>query len=719
MYLIMHQFTLTKSFLLSLLMLFLFSIQTLAQWVQTNGPYEAAVCSFGASDSFIYAGTIGAGIYRSTDKGETWTPSNGHMTSTYTKCLAVSGNSIYAGSATGEGILLSTDNGSNWKVVNNGLPPNPYGFQTGVIEELAASGRNVFAYVYVPPTAFYLSTDNGSNWISANTGTISGISAIAVIGNNFFVGSKSGVYITTNNGATWIAAGLTDSTITSFAVSGVNLFASTNSSVFLSTNNGTTWTSADSGLPNSGIAKLSANGTSLLAESSAGEYYFSKNNGTSWESLSTNGLLGSFASPLAFASVGKNLFYGYLDGGIYRSIDDGKSWSADNTGLRETSVSALAVMGTTVFVGTNWNDYASSDNGVNWTPSNLYGIGSNCLVVMDSTLFASVRGGIRVSTNRGTSWISPANAGLSLLSILCVAVCPQGISGRNIFVGTQGIAPLGSYPQGGVFLSTDNGANWNAAGLKDTVISAITTSGTNVYAGTDYGTVHVSIDNGSNWAIILSVPYYISAIAVRDGEMFVATWGGGVLRSTNGGSQWKYIDTGLSDSAYYVSTFVVHGANVFAGTEVGVFVLNTNDTSWSAVNTGLSGASNVVYALAAGDTNLYAGLYGGVWRRPLSEMITAVKESKNVFPDRFFLFQNYPNPFNPTTVINYQLPRNTLVLLEVYDVLGRKVKTLVNEPQSAGAHTVTFNAGGLSTGVYFYRLTAGGFVEAKKLMVIK
>ena len=85
----------------------------------------------------------------------------------------------------------------------------------------------------------------------------------------------------------------------------------------------------------------------------------------------------------------------------------------------------------------------------------------------------------------------------------------------------------------------------------------------------------------------------------------------------------------------------------------------------------------------------------------------------------FELSQNFPNPFNPSTVISYQLPVNSLVTLNVYDVLGRLVRSLVNDRQTAGAHSVTFNASSLSSGVYFYRLTAGKYASTMKLMLIK
>ena len=88
-------------------------------------------------------------------------------------------------------------------------------------------------------------------------------------------------------------------------------------------------------------------------------------------------------------------------------------------------------------------------------------------------------------------------------------------------------------------------------------------------------------------------------------------------------------------------------------------------------------------------------------------------------PDHFALSQNYPNPFNPSTVIRYQLPAAGSVRLVVYDMLGREVAVLVNETKNAGVHHVTFDAGGLASGVYLYRLQAGDFVQARKLMLVR
>jgi hypothetical protein len=88
-------------------------------------------------------------------------------------------------------------------------------------------------------------------------------------------------------------------------------------------------------------------------------------------------------------------------------------------------------------------------------------------------------------------------------------------------------------------------------------------------------------------------------------------------------------------------------------------------------------------------------------------------------PSTFSLEQNYPNPFNPSTVISYQLPINGNVTLKVFDVLGNEVATLVDEYKLAGRYEVDFSAGGLSSGIYLYKLQTGDFVDMKKMILIK
>jgi len=101
-------------------------------------------------------------------------------------------------------------------------------------------------------------------------------------------------------------------------------------------------------------------------------------------------------------------------------------------------------------------------------------------------------------------------------------------------------------------------------------------------------------------------------------------------------------------------------------------------------------------------------------------VVTTVNENaKNELPHKYDLKNNYPNPFNPSTVIKYSIPVQQHVELKIYDMLGREVAALVNKEEPAGEHQVNFNAGSLSSGVYIYRLKAGGFINSKKMMIIK
>ncbi|MGO9480237.1 MAG: aryl-sulfate sulfotransferase [Candidatus Kryptoniota bacterium] len=96
--------------------------------------------------------------------------------------------------------------------------------------------------------------------------------------------------------------------------------------------------------------------------------------------------------------------------------------------------------------------------------------------------------------------------------------------------------------------------------------------------------------------------------------------------------------------------------------------------------------------------------------------VNAIKQTSHF---SYSLSPNYPNPFNPSTIINYQVPSNGLVTIKVYDVLGREMETLVNDVKSPGEYTVRLDGGNLSSGVYFYRMTAGSYVSTKKALLIK
>jgi hypothetical protein len=134
-------------------------------------------------------------------------------------------------------------------------------------------------------------------------------------------------------------------------------------------------------------------------------------------------------------------------------------------------------------------------------------------------------------------------------------------------------------------------------------------------------------------------------------------------------------------------------------------------------------------SLMVANNYVFTGSYGSsTWRRSFSEII-GIRNISTEIPSAYSLGQNYPNPFNPETKIRFSLPvdRNAgsvrqaslLVTLKVYDLMGREVQTLVNEQLAPGTYEATFDGNNLSSGTYFYKLTSGGFMQTKRLTLLK
>ena len=418
------------------------------------------------------------------------------------------------------------------------------------------------------------------------------------------------------------------------------------------------------------------------------------------------GLTGWGANVTCLVNSGKNIFAGTL-GGVFLSTN-GTTWTPVNTGLGlNTPVVSFAVSpnrtgGANLFIGTY--------------PSDVF-----------------------LSTDNGTSWTEVANSGLTEDTVaLSLAVSSNETGGTNLFAGTgqNNEFYIGSRGEG-VYLSTNNGTSWTSinTGLTNPSVTALAvssneTGGTNLFAGTNGG-VFLSTNNGTSWTAIntgLTNPN-VTAFAVSSNEtggtnLFAGT-NGGVFLSTNNGTNWTAVNTGLGADTIIVSFAVspngTGGANLFVGTSPdGVFLSTNNGTSWTSVNAGLGSKNLLVTSLLVNGTNLFAATLGScVWVRPLSQMITGVKEKQNNLPTNFSLQQNYPNPFNPSTVINYSIPKTSLVTIKVYNVLGKEMATLVNEEKIAGNYSVQFSGSKLSSEIYFYRMQAGDFVQTKKLLLLK
>jgi hypothetical protein len=147
-------------------------------------------------------------------------------------------------------------------------------------------------------------------------------------------------------------------------------------------------------------------------------------------------------------------------------------------------------------------------------------------------------------------------------------------------------------------------------------------------------------------------------------------------------------------------------------------MLGFSDTHTLAMDIGMvfheKSESEGTWVIITTRTLVYAKINGSEF----GELVTVKNDINNELTD-FNLHQNYPNPFNPVTTIKYQIPEFSFVTLKIYDVLGNEIETLVNEEKAAGSYAIEFGADGLTSGIYFYQLKADGYMETKKMILIK
>ena len=367
----------------------------------------------------------------------------------------------------------------------------------------------------------------------------------------------------------------------------------------------------------------------------------------------------------------------------------------------------------TICLGTNHGVFRSTDNGTNWSnvDSNLsaYRFAFNSIGdIVFAVGYIGVYGSVFRSTDDGANWTKIYDHE----PISAIAINDSG----HIFIG------WGNEVGGGVVRSTDNGANWINTGLEaNSNAIAINASGT-IFSGGWYqnqnrGGVFRSTDNGVSWTNTnLPTSNYntVTKLAINPtGHIFAVTYpDAGIFRSTDDGLHWTSITTNFWPRELVFNSsdhiFAISFSSVYRSTDDGV--------TWTTVNSGLT--NNLLASIAINNGGIiFAATTGGLFRSVQST--TSVRELSADAPSSFSLNQNYPNPFNPTTTISFSIPTSEFVTLKVFDVLGNEVATLVNEEKSNGIYKVDFNASNLSSGIYFYTLKAGRFLETKKLILMK
>jgi photosystem II stability/assembly factor-like uncharacterized protein len=671
-----------------------------------------------ANPSILYLGTgelnysgdshYGDGIFKSTDAGASWAQvAPGSLVGTRCSQMAIdpaNQNTVYfAGNL---GVFKSTNAGVNWVSTGSGNNANC------ILIDPANS-----QVIYITTGGYTAglvkkSTDGAATWVTLGGGLPGGMGrvqlAMAPNSNSTLYasiaapgGSLLGLYRTTDGGSTWTlrasspnylgSQGWYDNVVVvhptnpdHVLVGGIDLYSSTTGGAGLVQKSA--WASSNfNNFTHADLHRLAYNGSVLFCMSDGGAYK-STNDGTNWTDLNRT------LSTLQYQSADydpanlQNFHGGCQDNNKQYTNNGGTDWTQRTTGDG----------GYTIIDPVNTNY--------------IYG--------------QYVQGSIQRSVNSGIGYTN---------------ITPTGSTG-GLFYNPYEMAPGDHltivFGRADIWKTTNaqtatTGSGWTqiaATGVVGGSVSAIGISWTNVdkiYIGTSNGRILVTSNNGSSWSTLTGYPY-VSDFAVdnSDDNICYATLGGTtgthVLKTTDGGATWSNITGNLPNIA--ANSIILRTAAprmILAGTDIGVFQSTDEGASWISFNTGLPAVE--IYDMKYKQANgiILAATHGrGCWIFDLASSI-GIEDPFAHIPDRFILNQNYPNPFNPATKVRFALPKSAYVTIEIYDAAGRKIKELVNSRFNPGTFEVTWDASEYSSGVYFYKLIAEGFVETKKMLMVK
>lgn len=408
----------------------------------------------------------------------------------------------------------------------------------------------------------------------------------------------------------------------------------------------------------------------------------------------------------------KNLFTAFLF--VLLAIGTANAqWTTQTSGVSQTLYSVSAVSDQVAWVcGVNGTVLRTTNGGSTWTGVgttpvagtlyNVFGIDISNALVTTSASNATVW----KTTNGGATWEQ-------------VFIQPGGFINVIHIEGNVGF--MQGDPVDGrwsLWKSTDAGTNWDStgmylqqAGTEAGWNNSLYASLTNYWFGTNNSKIYYSSNSGLTWTGQNCTE--VNTYAVWFNTPLTGVSGGTeAIMTTNGGAGWSVTPIGGSGN---ISGVAGYGTNFWLVQGSGIYRSTNNGSTWTSDHTATGTLNDI--AISRNGTMLWAvGSVGSIYTN--SGTVGISNTTSNV-PDRYFLSQNFPNPFNPTTKINFDITKNSFVSLKLYNSIGQEVSNLVNQNLTAGSYEVTFEGTGLTSGIYFYTINTGEFVQTNKMMLVK
>ena len=591
-------------------------------WVQTNGPYGGEILTFyAAPKGVLFAGTEGGGIFRSTDRGNSWTPVNTGLLYepgegfTGVTALVQKGDTLYAG--TRDTLYASTDGGITWHRVPNFRGPES-------ISGIVVIGDRI--YVGTLNTGVWYSDDDGNSWLQVNDGFGPMlIRELSSIGPTLVAGVGDRVFRKRDNAdeLTAVHDDFVLQQIDSFAAMEHLLYVGgsvrNGGGLFVSNDEGDSWTRIAVKEMRHTITTLVVFGGTFYAGTYGSGVFRSDDKGNSWTAVN-EGLTDRTVSTLLAVNE-DTVFAGTLEGGVFRTIDGGNSWVEVNTGITNATVSELEVIADRIYARVGGKIVYSADGGESWQPIRIPSMAMKyrfpSLSVSDGELYV---GAVRYAT---------PNEGVDLGGIFRVDAenntLVELITHRDLarlqcieVVGTTFY--IGALVNGVSQWKKDSGPWITNLGLKDYYISMLLTDGERVYASVNSGEGkgdEIYRLQEEQWKSIHSTDMTdggMSDLRWVGSTLYATFWNGGVFRSVNGGDSWTSINDGLVEAS--AAPIGTDGTEVYVGTFTGVFRWIAAKEQWEPVGS----LFHQILSLAVLDGFLYAGTaHGGVFKIRIAE----------------------------------------------------------------------------------------------------